>query len=573
MCGITGFTIHTDPFRTACQITRMTSQLVHRGPDSQGIFTDDFVALGARRLSIMDISNGNQPFYNEARDIVVVMNGEIYNDTELRNLLIDRGHILTSTCDTELIPHLYEEFGLDCIGMLDGMFAFALWDRKRTTLIIAGDPVGIKPLYYSVLENGHLVFASELKALRTAAVEAFAIDPVSMTEYLRFKAIPAPHTPYQNIYKLLPGEVILWSNGELERMFVEVDRSDKKDNLEQLLHESVRTTMRSDVPVGSVVSGGLDSSYVLSSMSRESTNSVQSYAVGYPGQLHDDETKYAAQITEEVGGKFTRVSIAPEEIPDLLPRVIWHLDEPNQDPITIPFYALMRTIHEQHTVVLTGDGADELFGGYARFRHLAGSQDPQGKEEYLRELQVFSWEDLERFLLPERREQMLHERQSTQELSSISSLRDVMKWERTYRLPAYHLQRVDKISMAWGVEARVPFLRPALVQAAAALTEQELVRNDVEKYALRRAVEPVLPQWLMDRKKKPFTFPISEWMRNELREWMYETLLNPQARIRDWLCLDQVSVLLQEHVERVSDHSHKIWGLLVLETFLQQQDR
>lgn len=567
MCGITGFTHHADRYTVKGQLNRMNSMQFHRGPDSSHIYQDDQIALGATRLSIMDLELGSQPYFNETDDLVAVFNGEIYNDSALREALLSRGHILHTSCDGELIPHLYEENGLDFVRELDGMFAIALWDRKRQVLILAGDPVGIKPLYYIEKPDGDIAFASELKALKQQTIEPFVPDLQSMIEYLKFKAIPAPHTAYQGVCKLLPGEMIICSARGIEHRFYVSGQVKEPGALQALLHESVHSTMRSDVPVGCIVSGGMDSSFVLSAMQQAAPSPVDAYSVGYPGHLADDETVFAERLAAETGSAFNRVTIAPEEVPELLSRVVWHLDEPNQDPITIPYYHLMKTVGSAYKAVLTGDGADELFGGYARYgRLVAGQADPQG---YREELQVFTDEDLADLLRLELRGALEQARQAEQELRQVQSLRDAMVWELRYRLPAYHLHRVDKLAMAWGVEARVPFLRLDVVAAAQQLPDDGLRRGDVEKVMLREAIRSDLPEWLLDRKKKPFTFPIVEWLRGELSEWSREMLLSPNARIGQWLDLELVHQLLNEHAKG-ADRSHKIWSLLVLETFLRQ---
>lgn len=547
----------------------MNSMLLHRGPDSDNTYLDDRIALGATRLSIMDVENGSQPYFNEEHNIVAVFNGEIYNDTALRDMLAAAGHVLHTTCDGELIPHLYEEFGLEFCRKIDGMFAIALWDQSAQKLLITGDSIGIKPLYYTSFQDGHLGFASELKALRAAVTEPFALDPVSMVEYLKFKSIPAPFTPYQGVYKLRPGETIVWQDGKKEHHFLTPDEQPATD-LRTALAENVRTTMRSDVPVGCIVSGGLDSSFVLSAMAEAESEPVDAYSVGYPGELEDDETIYAERITEEVGGRFTRVTSEPQEIPDLLKKVVWHLEEPNQDPITIPFYSLMKRVRDDYAVVLTGDGSDELFGGYARYRLWDQEDSTLALAHYVEELQVFTDDELAGFLQPEHLAHLDVHREASDSLQQVASLRDAMAWELRYRLPSYHLFRVDKLSMAWGVEARVPFLRNGVAALSKELDGQDLRREGMEKYALRQAVTSYLPDWLLERKKKPFTFPIVEWLRTELYEWAHDLLMHPEAKIRTMLRTDRVRRLLEEHRAGQADHSHKIWSLLVLETFLRQ---
>ena len=563
MCGIAGFSLNNDIQTAKKLIQQMLDLISHRGPDSSGSSVDATMALGASRLSIVDITHGDQPYTNETGEITVVFNGEIYNDSELRHLLLDSGHHLSSYCDGDIISHLYEEFGDRFVDKLDGMYAIALWDSANAKLILVNDPVGIKPLYFTV-ENMNIAFASEIKSLRVLKHQ-FDINPLAIGQYLLYKSIPSPLTPFDGVYKLCPGEMIVWQpNTPLQKKYIDSKSNKSEVDLLSSLQSAVVSTMRGDVDVGCIVSGGLDSSFIFQVAATSSIKRIPVFAVGYPGTLDDDEVKYAQRICQEFGGDFNKIIVSPHDIPTTLQDVLWHLDEPIQDPITVPFYLLMRAVKSQVSAVITGDGADEIFGGYSRLRHWdrAGS----GLSGYSQELTVFSQKDLEEYFLPS----IVPNNETSVTLSRVNSLKTAMRWEMRYRLPSYHLLRVDKLSMAWGVEARVPFLRRNIVNTANALSNDELRHQGIEKYIFRQSVSSFIPQWLLDRPKKPFTFPISGWLRDELADWVNDTLFSPNALIRDWVNAQFVSSLWNEHRTMVKDNSNQLWSLLVLELFLQQ---
>ncbi len=372
MCGIAGV-VHTDPERPVDRevFRRMTATLAHRGPDADGYLFGGGVALGHRRLSIIDVSGGDQPIYNEDRSRAVVLNGEIYNFRELRAELTARGHRFRTASDTEAIVHAWEQYGDDCVSRLRGMFALALWDAPARRLLLARDRLGKKPLYYAH-DGERLVFASELKALIADPSMKRTVDPEAVDDYLAFGAVPAPRTIYQGIAQLPPAHYLLWEDGRIRiteywdvRFDVRPERSER-DYLEEfdaLLAEAVRLRMISDVPLGAFLSGGVDSSAVVMAMARESTRPVLTTSVAFR-ESGFNEAPHARQVAEAFQTDHREIVVEPKAA-EILPTLVWHLDEPFADSSALPTYYLSRAARERVTVALSGDGGDETFGGYA----------------------------------------------------------------------------------------------------------------------------------------------------------------------------------------------------------------
>ncbi|KPL57610.1 asparagine synthase (glutamine-hydrolyzing) [Rossellomorea vietnamensis] len=562
MCGIIGFTNVENQVSATKDLEVMMEKIKHRGPDEHGIYIDEEVALGAVRLSINDLSNGSQPFSNEDGTVTVIYNGEIYNFHELTKNLIEKGYQLHSQCDGAVIPYLYEEYGVEFLKLIDGMYSIALWDSKKEKLVLAVDPMGIKPLYYHVTENNQLLFGSELKGF-LHKIKDIKICYKSIFQYLRYKFIPAPYTPFESVHKLKGGEVLTYSSGELSFKYIKVEEilTTNKNTLEEDLIESVYSTTMSDVDTACIASGGLDSSFVLKIMSEQRITPLQVYTVGYKGMHKDDETKFASLISAQQEALFNGIKLDYSEIPNILSKVIYYLDEPNQDPISVPFFYLMKYIGRNFKVVLTGDGADEIFGGYDRFKNW---DDNGNSEGYFSELCLFNDDELSSLF----NRKPNFNRDADIELSNVKSLRDAINWERKYRLQSYHLNRVDKLSMAWGVEARVPFLRPKIVQHTRTYNENQYRDNGTEKAELRKAVGAHLPDWLNQRKKKPFRFPISEWLKGELRDWVHENLLGSNCELHYFLNKKEIEKLVYNHEANLEDNSYKIWSLIVLNLYI-----
>nr|WP_281252050.1 asparagine synthase (glutamine-hydrolyzing) [Marininema halotolerans] len=567
-----GFHIKGDRYQSYVKLKKCTGSLVHRGPDSEGIYLDDFMALGMRRLSIRDLAFGEQPYYNERKNVVVVFNGEIYNNDRLRCWLESRGHTIDSQSDGAILPHLYEEKGERLFEELDGMFALAIWDAEKKILLLSVDSAGIKPLYYTIQSDNEFVFASEIKTIHQFDKRPFELDPSAIGSYLLFKSIPTPYTPYKKIRKLKPGEVLIYKTQDqkLVRKYFQPHVSTITDPFKEFFYEQVRTTMLSDVKVGCIASGGLDSNLVLKAMAEQMDEPVPVFTVGYPIETEDDERIYAQQMTKEVNGHFHSVLLNPLEVPEMLEEVIWHLDEPNQDPITLPYYALMREVKEHCKVVLTGDGSDEFFGGYSRFHHWdknVGLDVTQS--QYISDLLLFSDTQLKEILILQNNAWEPYA-EPIQQLNQVRSLKGAMEWEQKFRLPSYHLNRVDKLSMAWGVEARVPFLRPSMIAQARLLSTGDLRIDGVEKVWLKDQASQFMPRWLIERKKKPFTFPMQGWMRDQWKNWIYETLFSSNSIICNFVHKNSLLSIWNMH-QKGADYSHHLWSFIVLETFLQLQ--
>lgn len=572
MCGIAGFSTFMGSIETSIYLHKMLVSMLHRGPDSQGSYADEYVALGATRLNIVDAQNGTQPFKNETGRVVAVYNGEIYNSAFLREILQAKGHVFRSMCDGEVITHLYEEFGSSFLGYLDGMFALALWDNALQKLIVACDHSGIKPLYFMKLpHNKGIAFASEIKALKCLVSQPFDIDPVSVIEYFRYKAIPPPHTIYKEIFKLSPAEAIIWDNNGFHQYSFKINESiiNSGPNLSSVLVDQIVSTTLGDVEISCTLSGGLDSSYIAKVLADNTSHPLQVYSVGYPGFMPDDESGFARRIAESLGALFCRVEVDPNEIPYMVSKIAWHLDEPHQNPVCIPFFVLMRHIGKRLRVVLTGDGADEIFAGYQRYGNWDNTSLPQSFLRYREDLILFSDGDLRCMLTNNRQEWMHVLREADNNLAQVDNLRTAMMWELKYRQPSYHLSRVDKLSMAWSVEARVPYLRPSIISAAQAFAVGELRKNGTEKFALRTAAQAYLPSWLIQRQKKTFKVPIGSWIFNQLQDFVRDELFDKQSPISDWVNTQFISNLFKDQTGSNERVNRQIWALLMFQMFLK----
>ena len=378
MCGIAGIlNLDGRPFADEARLHRMGDSIVHRGPDGHGYFTGGPVGLAHRRLSIIDVSSGAQPMFNEDSSIVVVFNGEIYNHLELRSVLESRGHIFRTHSDTEVILHAYEEYGLSFPTHLTGMFALALWDMKQRRLVLTRDRVGIKPLYYTV-HNGQLLFASEIKALLTERDVPRRIDYDALQAYLRVRYVPAPKTMFQGIYKLLPGHQMVIQQGHIRtEQYWDLTFSDEPlgerqclDDLETLFAEVCRQHLMSEVPFGVFLSGGLDSSAVVATMRKLLKTDPMTFTVGYSGSEGINEFDYSRLVSEHVGTAHHEVMLSPQQFSDWIPTLTWHLDEPVGDSACVPLFFLAQRARQHATVLHSGEGADEILGGYSIYKKM-----------------------------------------------------------------------------------------------------------------------------------------------------------------------------------------------------------
>jgi asparagine synthase (glutamine-hydrolysing) len=622
MCGIVGQARSDGGAVDRGSIEAMCAALEHRGPDSRGVHVDDAVGLGIQRLRVIDLETGDQPVYNEDRSVAVVLNGEIYNYRELRERLRANGHRFASDGDTEVIAHLYEEEGPDFVRSLSGMFAIALWDARRQELFVARDRIGKKPLFYAA-RDGALSFASELWALLADSEVSREVDPVALDRFLTYTYVPAPYSAFRGARKLPPGSLLRWRNGALsiERYWrpsfgpkLEVgSEAEAGELVRDAVREAVRRRLVADVPLGAFLSGGVDSTAVLAAMAELSSAPVKTFSIGFESAGFN-ELPYAREVAELFGAEHHELVVRPDAV-ELLPKLTRHYGEPFADHSAIPSFYLAEMTRRHVTVALTGDGGDEVFGGYGRYAHgamlerldrvpagmrraaarLAARLRPDGDlnsprnrvrraaallplspaDRYLRAMSRFGLDLRESLYTPEFRAALAEPAAATiaepWEASSaedpIDRMLDVD--QQTY-LPGDLLVKMDIATMAYGLEARSPLLDHEVVELGAALPTRFKVRGREKKIALRAALRGVVPDRHIDRAKQGFQVPMAEWFRTDLRELARETLLGEAAASRGYLRQDVVAGLLQRHLDRKEDNSSLLWSALALELWHQQ---
>jgi asparagine synthase (glutamine-hydrolysing) len=618
MCGIAGILdldghVSTD----SADIKRMADSMVHRGPDDEGFFASGPIHLAHRRLSIIDISSGKQPMFNEDNSIVVVFNGEIYNHRDLRNLLESKGHKFRTHSDTECILHAYEEYGDNFESHLTGMFAFALWDIRRNRLILSRDRLGIKPLYYTV-HRDQLIFASEIKAILTRKDIERRVDLDALDAYLSLRYVPGPKTMFKDIYKLQPGHTMIFENGSIttraywELTFEEVHRDERQatQQLEALLSEVCHDHLMSEVPYGVFLSGGVDSSAVVAILQKTLPEKLRTFTVGYEHAAGINEFDFAETVSRHTGTVHHKLSLQARDFADWIPKLVWHLDEPVGDAACIPLYFLAKYAKERATVLQSGEGADEIFAGYSIYKKMefmnrlqTGVLSPvskilsravspfAGTGKVARYLRLFRKPLEERYrgvsghFMEGIRDQLIkpgifkdrhienfadktfsqyYDRVSTEPNLNRMLFIDTKTW-----LPDDLLVKADKMTMAASVELRVPFLDHRLVEFAARLPVSFKIRHGETKYLLKKVMEPYLPHEVIYRRKAGFPVPVSDWFKNGLNSLATEMLLDPKSQVSGFVDLTCLGKMLEEHKAGTHDFSNELWGLLVLEYWFQ----
>jgi asparagine synthase (glutamine-hydrolysing) len=623
MCGIAGFLSNQRAENDRLTLQCMMDVIRHRGPDDGGDYHDAHVSLGHRRLSIVDLATGHQPMANESRDRWIIFNGEIFNHAALRPALEQAGHRYASHSDTETILHAYEEYGERCVERLRGMFAFALWDRDKRELFCARDRLGIKPFYY-YWDGRCFVFASEIKALLKHPAVSCRFEDSLLPEHLAFGFSSDDRTLFAGIRKLMPGHILrlkledagitmeirrYWDIPDPEARKAPVDDEESWiGECRARVEETVRMRLMSDVPLGMFLSGGVDSSVIAALMTRMVDRPVQTFAVGYREAAYS-ELGYASRVARAIGTDHHEVSVGMEEFFNALPRLIWHEDEPITWPSSVSLYFVSRLAARHVKVVLTGEGSDEIFGGYDRYRHyllnqrLAGTYGllpsffrrwiqrrvnasdllPASVRRKLRHTVVgrgsdfeslqldnfycaFSGEEQAGLLRPGRHwaspyENYLlryGERPATSDLSRM--LYADMK---TYLVEL--LMKQDQMSMACSIESRVPFLDHPLVEFAAGVPDGLKIRAGTGKYIFKKAAADLLPPDIIYRKKMGFPTPLHEWLRDSRAAPLVTRLKAPNGLLREYLDMGAVDRLLDRHARGLEDATDRIWRLLNLQ--------
>jgi asparagine synthase (glutamine-hydrolysing) len=578
MCGIAG-AVTREGYVEREAMSAMCRALRHRGPDSSGIVAGDGFALAAQRLAITDIQHGDQPIANEDSSVVVVLNGAVYNHEELRGELERAGHRFTTRTDTEVIAHLYEELGDACVLRLRGMFAFAVWDRRRRRLLAARDRVGKKPLYY--VERGEeLWFASNIRALLDSGAAPTDVDHDAVDLLLHYQCVPAPRTAFSAIRKLPPAHILTWQDGRLvtsrywklsfRDRWPELGEPEASELVRDALLEATRLRLRGDVPVGALLSGGVDSSGVVAAMARLTPGPVKAFSIGFDVSDHD-ETSAAAEVARLHGAEH-HVLRLDAGWARVLPELVWHYGEPFADSSALANFAVAELAGEHVTVVLNGDGGDEVFAGYPRYREPADGPEAYAAERAIpyfdpaARAELYTEDFLSALGEADWRAVIGEPYAASDAPTQIERLLDVDL--QTY-LPDDLLVKMDVATMAHAVEARSPLLDQELLELVAGLPAWLKFDGVTSKRVLKRALRGWLPDSILDRPKMGFRIPFGHWLRHELRDLPGDVLLDPRALDRGIFREQSVRTLVDEHLAGERDHAGRLWTLLVLELWFR----
>ncbi len=631
MCGICGkFYPNNDNNVDPLLLKQMTDTLKHRGPDAEGFYVKGPIGLGHRRLKIIDLSGGVQPMFNEDRSLVVVFNGEIYNFAELKKRLQHRGHVFKTNSDTEVLLHGYEEWNSNLLGELRGMFAFAIWDDKNKQLFLARDRLGIKPLYY-YQDQDRFLFASEIKAILQDPTVARDIEPSAVDDYLTYMYIPAPKSIFKNIYKLCPGHYMLIDrNGAQETEYWDISfrpgnkisETEISERLEEELREAVKCRLISDVPLGAFLSGGIDSSAVVGIMSGLTSSPVNTASIGFQ-ESEFDELPFARMVAQRYKTNACE-QIVRADAANILDQLVWHYDEPFADSSMVPTFYVSEVARQRVTVALSGDGGDENFAGYRRYRYdvfenRIRSVMPQmlrrsffgtigriyPKADWLP--QIFRAKTLLTNLAnsPERAyfhsmswfhddlKKKLYRESFKKELGNYDAFSVMEKYYqkadgldalsrtqyvdiKTYLVDDI-LTKVDRASMAHALEVRVPLLDHRFMEFAASIPYYYKLKRGEGKYIFKRSISKYVPDEILNRPKRGFSIPLAQWLRRELVPFFQERVFSPNSFLGSMFEMQQIEKMWKQHQHCTRDFSYHLWALLILESwsrrFLNNQAR
>jgi asparagine synthase (glutamine-hydrolysing) len=619
MCGICGKLEFEPQARVPLGLLKnMADAIVHRGPDDEGYYSKGQIGLGFRRLSIIDLKSGHQPLANEDDSIWIVFNGEIYNYRELRKLLRSKGHVFKTQTDTEAIVHLYEQYGTDCVQKLRGMFGFAIWDSRKKRLFLARDRVGIKPLYY-YLDKSFISFASEMKAILVDPAVRREVDPAMIDRFLTYGYTPGPATLMRNFAKLEPahwlsvedGKVEIQSYWDLEFQPANDRRpvEDLEEDVIQLLDESVQLHMISDVPVGFLLSGGVDSTAMLSLASKKTNKPTSSYTIGFshPGVI--DERPYARLAATKYGSELHEISITAKEFASFLPDYVWYMEEPVCEPASVALFYVSKLAKQYVKVLLSGEGGDEAFAGYDNYRDyfwmekvkkamgplrsaVARTMSFTGElldSRLLKKYAPLVGADLDDYYLGRsstpyryfnkipspiyspRMAERANKNASTAiarrllaRRSGDGPLERMLYVDTKLWLPDDLLIKADRMTMANSIELRVPFLDHKVLEFAATLPRNQKVRGWKMKYLLKKSLESQVPKTILDRRKVGFANPSATWLAHDLKDTVADILMDTRSTSRGYFRKDEVAALIERN-SRTRLYTQEIFSLLVLE--------
>lgn len=619
MCGIVG--VVSERLLKGVSIESLTNILVHRGPDDYGVYSDNYVALGHRRLSIVDLESGHQPIFNEDRSKCIVFNGEIYNFNELRDELLNKGHRFSTHSDTETILHAYEEWDKNCVNRLRGMFAFAIWDSDKKRLFIARDRLGIKPLFYAE-HMGKFYFASEMKAILADSSIPRDIDDVALASYFTLSYIPAHLTIYSNIRKLLPGHMLFWQNGKVRiQKYWDVhfcpDRTKGEkyfiDGFLEHFQDAVKMRLMSDVPLGAFLSGGIDSSAVVASMSTVSSQPVNTFCMGFGGHTggYLDERKYAQLVSDRYSTNHKYYKVVPR-FDGLLDKIVRSFDEPFADDSTIPSYFVCKVARQNVTVALSGLGGDELFAGYERYLGFQLSRSYEKLPYFLKERVIrriiekfperadghYTINHMKRFVrsgsLPAAQryfgyisisnsdsnlfsdsERFRQAVEACQEIilsyfnapNADNDLNRIFYCDLKTYVPDDILAVTDRMSMYHSLEVRVPFLDHKLVEFCATIPPEMKLKGFRKKYLLKKAVQDMLPSEVINHRKQGFVGPMTSWLKTDLKSYVLESLSQKNLARHGLFNEKVITRLIHEHFSGKEIHDTLIWSLIVFQAW------
>jgi len=617
MCGICGVYTSDKSHVDKELLRRMCTAIKHRGPDDEGIFLEDYIGLGMCRLSIIDLETGHQPIHNEDESVWIVFNGEIYNYRELRQFLEERNHRFYTSSDTEVIIHLYEELGDDCVTTLNGMFAFALWDANKKKLLLARDRIGIKPLHYIILQN-KLVFGSEIKSVLQDADVKREVNLKALHHFLAFEYVPAPETMFEGIKKLLPGHILICENGNVsDRTYWDLKFTVRNkqpiafysERIYELLKKSVERRLISEVPLGAFLSGGIDSSSIVGVMSELMDEPVKTFSIGFEEESYN-ELNYARMVAEHFETEHYEEIITPDAV-NLVNKIIHYVDEPFADVSLFPTYLVSELARKHVIVVLSGDGGDEQFAGYDWYvaskldeyyrkvpvvlrngftkiiRRLPPSSQKKGFVNILQRFGEGSSLPVDgrhirwQYFITGKEREYLYTNNLTIELHNVHSFDvinnyysrdnadDRLSKEQYVDIKMYLtddiLVKVDRMSMANSLEARVPFLDHEFVEFSATIPSALKLRGLTTKYILKKTQSRLLPKEIIHRKKQGFSIPMKNWLRDELNDMMLGVLSRERIKEKGYFIYEHVNKLIQQHLEGKRNNAHKIWALMTFE--------
>ena len=617
MCGIAGFITKTNDRsdERAAKLDAMCRVITHRGPDEQGTAIEGRAAMGMRRLSIIDLATGQQPIYNTDDTKLIVFNGEIYNYLELKKDLESRGHRFRTNSDTETIIHAYDEYGVDCVNHLRGMFAFAIWDNREQSLFLARDRVGKKPLFYTVTADGTFVFGSELKVLLTHGGVTREIEHGALDSYLTFGYVPEELCIFRGVYKLEPGYFLIFKNGEIRtEKYWDFDYSQPSldepedkiaGDLLEHLREAVEIRLISEVPLGAFLSGGVDSSAIVGLMSQAMDQPVKTFSIGF-NEDSFNELKYARLAAEHFKTDHHEFIVTPDLV-NVVDDLVWHFDEPFADSSALPTYMVSKLAREHVTVILSGDGGDELFAGYTRYvtdrkrsglEHLPSAirknlMRPLSKalpnnmpgKNYLFNISLDAAgryiDSISHFNGPKKR--ALYSEAVRNKMNGSFALGEKLYREivassasddqvdnllyldsKTY-LPGDILTKVDRMTMASSLEARSPLVDHKLIEYVTRIPSHLKLKGTETKYIFKKAIAALVPRDILNREKQGFGVPINEWINSQLKDRIREDLADRRTLERGYFDAKYIRLLLDEHSRGRRDHSHALWTLWMLE--------